>query len=102
MAAATLLALSALAVLVPLSDPAPIPAPVAGEARWRLPTGSDIRYVHLPARGPARPAPVVFLHGGPGIADLAGEAAFVGRLAADGFDVDVYDQLGAGGSTRLR
>lgn len=100
-AAATLLALSALAVLVPLSDPPAVPAPVPGEARWRLATGSDIRYVHLPAQGPVRPAPVVFLHGGPGIADLAGEAAFIGRLTADGFDVYVYDQLGAGGSTRL-
>lgn len=94
--------LSAVAAMVPLSEAAPAPARVAGQAYWQLPTGSDIRYVHLtPPSGSARPDPVVFLHGGPGIADLAGDSAYFGRLAADGFEVYVYDELGAGGSTRL-
>lgn len=100
--AAALVAVSALAVLAPLPDPRLAPARVSGEARLELPTGSVIRYVHVPARGPGRATPVVFLHGGPGIADLAGDAGFFGRLSADGFDVYVYDQLGAGGSSRLR
>lgn len=99
--AAALLAVSAVAVLVPLPDPRLPPPDVSGQQRWQLPSGSSIRYVHLPARGEARPTPVVFLHGGPGIADMAGDAAFFGRLAADGYDVYVYDQVGAGGSSRL-
>lgn len=99
--AAGLVAVSALAVLVPLPDPRVPPAAVPGEARWELPTGSVLRYVHLPARGPVRGGPVVFLHGGPGIADLAGDSGYFGRLTDDGFDVYVYDQLGAGSSSRL-
>jgi hypothetical protein len=54
--------------LVPVGDPQLPPAPVAGQRFWELPTGSRIAYVHLPARGTPRPTPVVFLHGGPGIA----------------------------------
>jgi proline iminopeptidase len=99
--AAALVAVSALGVLLPLPAPRLAPAPVPGQSYWRLPSGSQIRYVFLPARGRARPDPVVFLHGGPGVADLAGDAAYFGQLTADGFDVYVYDQLGSGGSSRL-
>jgi proline iminopeptidase len=45
---------------------------------------------------------VVFLHGGPGIADMAGDAAYFGRLTGDGYDVFVYDQVGTGRSNRLQ
>jgi proline iminopeptidase len=90
------------AVLLPVSDPRLPPAPVAGQRWWQLPTGSKIAYVHLPARGPTRrPTPVVLLHGGPGVADMAGDAAYFGQLTADGFDVWVYDQVGTGRSSRL-
>jgi proline iminopeptidase len=99
--AAALVVASALAALLPLSDPRPALAAVPGASRWRLPSGSQIRYVYMPARGRARPYPVVVLHGGPGVADLAGDAAYFGQLTADGFDVYVYDQLGSGGSSRL-
>jgi proline iminopeptidase len=44
---------------------------------------------------------VVFLHGGPGVADMAGDAAYFGQLTKDGFDVWVYDQVGTGRSSRL-
>jgi proline iminopeptidase len=44
---------------------------------------------------------VVFLHGGPGIADMAGDTAYFGQLTTDGFDVWVYDQVGTGRSARL-
>jgi proline iminopeptidase len=89
------------AFLVPPSGPPTRPAPVAGQSFWQLPTGSRIAYVHLPAHGAPRPTPVVFLHGGPGIADMAGDAAYFGQLAEDGFDVYVYDQAGTGRSSRL-
>jgi proline iminopeptidase len=89
-------------VLVPVGDPRLAPAPVAGQRWWQLPTGSRIAYVHLPAPGPTRrPDPVVFLHGGPGVADMAGDAAYFGQLTADGYDVWVYDQVGTGRSSRL-
>jgi proline iminopeptidase len=87
--------------LLPLHDPAIPPAPVPGQAFWELPTGSRIAYVKVPAAGPRRPDPIVFLHGGPGVADMAGDAAYFGQLARDGFDVWVYDQLGVGRSARL-
>jgi proline iminopeptidase len=88
--------------LVPVGDPRRAPAPVAGQRYWELPTGSRIAYVRLPARGTLRPTPVVFLHGGPGVADMAGDAAYFGQLTADGFDVWVYDQVGTGRSSRLQ
>jgi proline iminopeptidase len=98
---AALVVVSALGVLLPLPSPRLAPAPVHGQKYWQLPSGSQIRYVFLPAQGRARPDPVVFLHGGPGIADLAGDAAYFGQLTADRFNVYVYDQLGVGGSSRL-
>jgi proline iminopeptidase len=88
-------------VLVPLGDPRLAPAPVAGQRFWRLETGSRIAWVHRPAKGPRRPTPVVFLHGGPGIADLAGDAASFGQLTGDGYDFYLYDQVGTGHSSRL-
>jgi proline iminopeptidase len=87
--------------LLPVSDPRLVPAPVAGQRFWELPTGSRIAYVHVPAHGTPRPTPMVFLHGGPGIADMAGDAAYFGQLTRDGFDVYVYDQVGTGRSGRL-
>ncbi|MFF7153674.1 alpha/beta fold hydrolase [Streptomyces sp. NPDC008139] len=56
--------------------------------------------MHAPAVGTPRPTPVVFLHGGPG---TPSEGIPTGgrELAADGFDVYSYDQVGAGRSTGL-
>ncbi|MCA2226512.1 alpha/beta hydrolase [Nonomuraea aurantiaca] len=79
---------------------APLPA-VAGQREWRLATGSELAYVRLAPKRVTRPDPVVFLHGGPGTADLAGDSAFLAGLAADGYTVYAYDQLGAGRSARL-
>jgi proline iminopeptidase len=90
-----------LGVLLPLRDPQLPPRPVPGLRTWQLPAGSSIAYVHVPARGRTRPTPIVFLHGGPGIPDLRGDSAYFGRLAADGFDVYVYAQVGSGRSSRL-
>lgn len=91
----------ALTALVPLGDPRLDPAPVAGQHFWQLSTGSRIAYVRIPARGREHATPLVFLHGGPAVADMRGEAAFFGRLARDGFDVYVYDEVGSGFSSRL-
>lgn len=87
--------------LVPLTNPPQVPDSTPVQY-WQLSTGSRLAYLHIPASGPTRrPWPVVVLHGGPGIPDLRGDAAFWGQLAADGFDVYLYAQLGAGPSSRL-
>lgn len=99
-AGTALVVVSAAAVGLPPNREPVGATPVAGQAFWHLPSGSVIRYVHVPARGRPHRVPVVFLHGGPGVADLAGDSAYFGRLAADGYDVYVYDELGAGGSSR--
>ncbi len=99
--AVTTVALSAVALLPPPSPRTPAAPPVPGQATWTLATGSHLRYVHLAARGPVRPDPVVYLHGGPGIPDLPGAVSLLGALTADGFDVYAYEELGAGRSDRL-
>jgi len=95
-----LVALGAAAVLVPLGDPRTQDA-VTGLRYWSLPTASRLAYVRIPGAEPRRSTPVVVLHGGPGIPDMAGDAAYFGRLSALHYDVYVYDQLGSGRSTRL-
>lgn len=97
--AVTLIAAPALAAVIPIGSGRPAAA-VPGQSYWHLATGSTIRYVRIPALGQPRPDPVIFLHGGPGTPDLAGDSAYFGQLAADGFDVYVYDEFGAGGSNR--
>lgn len=97
--AVTLIAAPALSAVIPTGSGRPAAA-VPGQSYWHLATGSTIRHVRIPALGQARPDPVIFLHGGPGTPDLAGESAYFGQLAADGFDVYVYDEFGAGGSNR--
>ncbi|RMI33634.1 alpha/beta fold hydrolase [Nocardia stercoris] len=97
---AAIVASAAATVLHPF--PAQPKAAVPQDVRyWELPTGSRIAYVHAAAApGPARKPPVIFLHGGPG---TPGEGIPTGgaELAAQGFDVYAYDQVGAGRSTRL-
>ncbi|MGW4942103.1 alpha/beta fold hydrolase [Actinoplanes sp. NPDC004185] len=102
----TVLTAVAVGTLFSLTVLVPGPRPAAGTppypiSYWQLTTGSRIAYVHRPAAGPAKPYPVVFLHGGPGTPG-EGLPAVAADLAADGFDVYAYDQLGAGRSTRLR
>ncbi|AXE81035.1 alpha/beta fold hydrolase [Streptomyces atratus] len=92
--------LAAATLFRPMPTSAAVPVP-PGVGFWKLPTGSRIAYVHVPAVGTARPTPVFFLHGGPGT-PAEGIPAGGRELAADGFEVYSYDQLGAGRSTRLR
>ena len=98
--AVVLTVVSGFAATVPRPDGRLAPT-VPGQAFWQLDTGSRIRHVHSPAAGRRRPHPVVFLHGGPGVPDMAGDAAYLRPLTDEGFDIYVYDQLGSGRSTRL-
>jgi proline iminopeptidase len=93
--------------LIPLGDPARSPATPPGAGRWPLPDGGWLAYGVVRAAGgrstagaPA-PAPVVVLHGGPGVPDTAGFLTALGPLAAGGRDVWAYDQRGSGASSRL-
>lgn len=63
--------------------------------------GARLAYRELPGAGRRHRTPVIFLHGGPGVADMAGDTAYLRRLAATGWDAYIYDQLGAGRSSRL-
>lgn len=89
------------ALLLPLSPPARGATPVPGQRFWALPTGSRIAYLTIPAEGTPKPTPIIFLHGGPGVPQMAVDAPFFGQLAQDGYDVYLYDQIGAGLSARL-
>src|SRR5918994_7506902 len=100
-AGAVFVGLFAWVVLLPLGDEQLPPAPVANQHFWELPTGSRIAHVRLPAKGRARTIPVIFLHGGPGIPDMRGDARYFGQLSREGFDVYIYDLVGRGSSSRL-
>jgi proline iminopeptidase len=75
--------------------------PTADTRFWELPTGSRLAYLHIPAQGAPRPTPVVNLHGGPGAPGSFASQPEDIRLAAAGFDVYHYDQIGSGASARL-
>ncbi len=100
--AGTALALTAMLVGAVFYAPGPAatPYPAAPEVRyWDLPTGSRIAYTVVAAADP-RPTPVVLVHGGPGApGPLSPEPT--AALAAAGFDVYAYHQLGSGLSSRL-
>ncbi|MEV0154908.1 alpha/beta hydrolase [Micromonospora sp. NPDC050686] len=99
-ASAAIVALAA--VLIPLGDPVrPAPAP-PGAGGWTMPDGARLAYGVVRARpGSAPRTPVVVLHGGPGVPDLAGQLAALRPLSDDGHDVWAYAQRGSGGSSRL-
>ena len=81
--------------------PATTPSVLPG-TRWAAERdGARLAYRELPGTGHRHRTPVIFLHGGPGVADMAGDTPYLRRLAAAGWDTYIYDQLGAGRSTRL-
>ena len=69
---------------------------------WDLPTGSRIAYTLIPAKGLKKPYPIVCLHGGPGGGFDVESIRVLEPLAADGYDIYLYDQIGGGLSARLR
>ncbi|MBI5838855.1 MAG: alpha/beta hydrolase [Chloroflexi bacterium] len=69
---------------------------------WDLATGSRIAYIKLEPEELAHDEPIIFLHGGPGVPDMEGDSAYFGRLREEGYVVYVYDQVGAGRSSRLQ
>jgi proline iminopeptidase len=68
---------------------------------WRLATGSSIAYTLLPAKGTKSPYPIIYLLGGPGGSVDDRLIRLFSPIAADGYDVYLYDQIGSGWSGRL-
>jgi proline iminopeptidase len=68
---------------------------------WDLPTGSKIAYTLVPARGPKKPQPIIFLHGGPGGFISERTIKMLSPLSEEGYDIYFYDQIGSGQSDRL-
>ena len=97
------LALAALvAATLVLRAPAPaIPAaPPPGATTLALPDGTVLSVMRLPADPAPTRSPVVVLHGGPGIPDLAANATVLAPLTAQGREVYLYAQRGSGASSR--
>jgi proline iminopeptidase len=102
-AAGALAAGAVLAVLlIPLGDPVRSPAAPPGAGAWTLPDGQRLAHGVVRARPGTAPAPpVLAVHGGPGVPDLAGQLAALRPLTGDGHDVWAYAQRGTGASSRL-
>jgi len=88
-------------VFKPFNLPEPLQPSVPDARYWKLSTGSEIAYIHVPASGKAKPFPIIYLHGGPGGEISETHRQIFGRLAKNGFDVYLYDQVGGGLSERL-
>ncbi|HNB52890.1 MAG TPA: alpha/beta hydrolase [Anaerolineales bacterium] len=88
-------------VFRPAQVPDRTPQPGPDTVFWALSTGSRLAYTFFPAVGKPHPAPVVYLHGGPGSPIRAGNFDFFRQLTEDGYDVYMYDQVGTGLSDRL-
>jgi proline iminopeptidase len=75
------------------------PDPIAGIQWLDRPDGSRLA-LHVTRGVTATQPPIVFVHGGPGVADMAHDAPAFAALATDR-DVYVYDRVGTGASSRL-
>ena len=101
-AALLLLALAySIHVLIP-SDYGPNPLPKTKHTGyWDLPTGSKIAYTLVPASGPRKPHPIIYLQGGPGGFISERTIKTLSPLSEEGYDIYFYDQIGSGQSDRL-
>lgn len=90
-------------VLRPLPHTVPDALPSANTHYWQLSTGSRIAYSKFdpPDGVAAKPEPIIFLHGGPGMFQGDFDQDFYGGFAAQGFRVYLYDQAGSGFSDFL-
>lgn len=69
---------------------------------WRLPTGSNIAYYYFKGKEPRKTVPIIYLHGGPGAHVTSYNIEAFSKLADDGYDVYLYNQIGSGQSERLQ
>ncbi|MBK6963760.1 MAG: alpha/beta hydrolase [Bacteroidales bacterium] len=88
-------------VLIPRTYDTPVFKARPGTRFLQLPTGSEIGYFLIPAKGDKKPFPVIFLQGGPGGPIYDRNIELLSSLANIGYDVYLYDQVGCGSSCRL-
>jgi proline iminopeptidase len=72
---------------------------------WDISTGSTIAYIHVKSNKSEKIGDLVFIHGGPGayqVSSFSISKLWYQKLAAHGFDVYIYDQIGSGLSERLK
>lgn len=97
-----ILALAAVAyIFVPLAPSSLAPLPVDPSAElWQTGPGRAATVYHYPADTVrSRHTALVFVHGGPGAYVRDIDRAFFASFARAGFDVVLYDQVGAGRSS---
>ena len=90
-----------LAVFIPRSYDVPQMHERQGTQYWDLQTGSRIAYTLIPAKGPKKPFPIIYLQGGPGGFISNRNIEMLAPLSEDGYDIYLYDQIGSGLSDRL-
>ena len=100
LAFALLIAVVAVLSLIPTRPKLAGIRPRASTRYWQMSGGYRIAYTRVPAASPATGAPILFLHGGPGGYIYNSTIATMGRFAALGHDVYLYDQVGSGLSDR--
>lgn len=96
-----LLILFFLASLIPMSEEIPKIKPRQSTQYWTLKDGFNIAYTKLEGKGVEKNIPVIFLHGGPGGYIQTSIINEMKHIAALGYDVFLYDQIGSGLSDRL-
>ncbi len=89
-------------ILIPKHYSVPQLKEKASTQFWNLSTGSKIAFTKIESVGEKKPYPIIYLHGGPGGFITDRNTATLSPLAADGFDVYLYDQIGSGHSSQLK
>ena len=60
---------------------------MAATKHWSLPSGSNIGYIHLNAKEPKNPFPIIYLHGGPGGVITESTIQMLTPFAKAGYDI---------------
>ncbi|MEP3225189.1 MAG: alpha/beta hydrolase [Parasphingorhabdus sp.] len=81
-----------------------VPQKDEGTEYWELSTGSNIAVRRYESAVATSKPPIIILHGGPGAYSVSFKPMInvYSKLADDGYDVYLYDQIGSGLSARLQ
>ncbi|MDE1467500.1 alpha/beta hydrolase [Aurantiacibacter sp. D1-12] len=97
-----LIAVLAVVIAIPVAPTIERIQPRETTQYWQMESGYRLAYTHVPAAGVERSnPPIIFLHGGPGGYIHSSYIERAQTLAAEGYDVYLYDQIGSGLSDRL-
>lgn len=91
----------AIFVMIPISPTIAQIEPRESTRYWEMSGGYSIAYTRVAPDGDAAGPPVLFLHGGPGGYIHSSYIRQAEKLAAQGHEVYLYDQVGSGLSDRL-